>query len=335
MMVQNPIENFKKMPKISIMLLTYNRAKLLPRAIKSVLNQTFSDFELIIINNGAIDNTDEIVKSFNDRRIVYKKFEKNQGILGGFNAAFDLATGKYVTNLSDDDEFVPDAFETFSDKFDELSPKGIKMLWFDCIDVEAKRYSGSGLKKEGYVSYDDYLCNRITGDYQAVTDRDVIGNNRFNPDTSGLMTDIFGLKCHRNNKAYHIPKIVCKLYREHGESRASMEETLLSNEIPRIVFTMKYFIKEYGKEMREKCPKCYGKRLASLGFYQILNREKKEGRINALKALKYRFSFFHLCLYIFSFVLTSSQIKYICLAFFRTRRVISNFLKKISKPVTI
>ena len=333
---QNITENFSKSPKISVMLLTYNRAKLLPRAIKSVLNQTFGDFELVIVNNAATDNTGEIIQGFlGDNRIVYKKHEKNTGPFGGLNTALDTVTGKYVINLSDDDELLPDALETISEKFDQLSPKGIKILWFDCIDAETQRYSGSGIREEGYITYEDYLCNKFKGDYQVAMERSVMGNIRFDQQSWGGMTTAYNLKCLHNNKAYHIPKIIGKLYREHGESRITKAKTSLLNHIPKIVLTMKDFLKEFGEEIKKICPKQYGERLASLGFYQILNGEKQEGRINILESLKFRFSLFHLFLFIFSFILNTGQLKYVCLLFFRIKERISKFLKRFSKPITI
>jgi len=66
---------------VSVIIPTYNRANLLPRAIKSVLNQTFKDFELIIVDDGSTDNTEEVIKEFQrkDERIKYIKYDKNKG----------------------------------------------------------------------------------------------------------------------------------------------------------------------------------------------------------------------------------------------------------------
>lgn len=323
-------------PKISVMLLTYNREKLLPRAIKSVLNQTFSDFELVIVNNASTDNTDQVIQGFlSDPRIVYKKHEKNIGPFGGLNTCLDNVTGDYVLNLADDDELVPDALEAISQGFGKFAPKGVKILYFDSIDAEVRQYSGSGIKKEGYVPYEDYLCNRFTGDYQVVMAREAIGSNRFDQNAWGGMTTTYGLRCHRGNKAYYIPKIIAKLYRQHGESRISRAETTLLNHIPKIVFTMKSFLQEFGAEIMAACPKNYGERLASLGFYQILNGETKEGRANIRTSLAFRFSLFHFFFYLLSLIFQGSRLKRMGVLFFNTKERITNILKKFTKPVAV
>jgi len=59
--------------KVSVMVLTFNRSKLLKETIDSILNQTFKDFEIIVVDNYSTDNTEEVVKSYNDNRIKYFK----------------------------------------------------------------------------------------------------------------------------------------------------------------------------------------------------------------------------------------------------------------------
>jgi len=336
MMNEKNVKNHRKNPKISVMLLTYNRAKLVSRAIKSVLDQTFKDFELVIVNNAAQDNTDEVIKPFLiDPRIVYKKLDKNIGPFGGINTILDMVSGKYIINVADDDELLPNALQTISDNFDKFEPQGIKILWFDCLDAETQKYSGKGIRKEGPITYEDYLCNKFQGDYQVIMSIEAIGEKRFDQNAWGGMTTVFNLRCHKGVKAYYIPKVIEKLYREHGESRISTPETSLLNHIPKIILSMKIFLKEFGEEIKKICPKCYGPRLASLGFYQILNGEKKDGRNNILKSFKYNFSLFHFSIFLFSFILDKEQIKILCSRFFLARKIIKNFFGKLNKPVRV
>jgi len=292
-------------PLVSVIITTYNRAALLPRAINSVLNQTYQNFELIIVDDGSTDNTEEVVRSFNDKRIIYHKHERNKGVLGAKNTGFDLAKGEYNCRLDDDDELLPEALETAVNKFAELASKGVKILWFDSIDAEKGKLSGSGIREEGYVSYEDLLC-RIHGDYHMIMDRDVIGDNRFDErlwDTESILW----LKLHRKSRAYYVPKVLLRKYREHGSERVSDSMAALKH-ISRVILTHKVFLEEYGEELKRLCPKYYGQRLAGLGASQILNGEILEGRKRLLESFKFNFSLKYFILFLLSFILNKDQI---------------------------
>ena len=93
-------------PRVSVVMATYNRAHLLPRAIESVLRQTFSDFEFIIIDDGSTDETADIVRYFQnrDRRIVFLQNKKNKGLVASLNRGLAAARGRYIARIDDDDE---------------------------------------------------------------------------------------------------------------------------------------------------------------------------------------------------------------------------------------
>ncbi|MHC1724169.1 MAG: glycosyltransferase family 2 protein [Aminipila sp.] len=92
------------MPKISVIMLTYNREKFVGRTIESVLNQDFKEFEYIIVDNGSKDNSGKIADEYAQRDSRIKVIHKERGNIGsGRNAGLDLATGEYVTFVDDDD----------------------------------------------------------------------------------------------------------------------------------------------------------------------------------------------------------------------------------------
>ena len=104
----------KKAPIVSILIPTYNYARYLDEAIQSVLNQTFTDFELIIIDDQSKDNTDEVVaKYLKDPRIAYYKNPVNLGLVGNFNRSLDYANGQYIKFLLADDKLHPTLLEKF------------------------------------------------------------------------------------------------------------------------------------------------------------------------------------------------------------------------------
>lgn len=88
---------------ISVQICTYNRANLIKEAIQSVLDQTYENFEIIIIDDASTDNTEEVVKSFFDSRIKYFKNEKNLGIAKSRNLAVQKCSGEYIAILDSDD----------------------------------------------------------------------------------------------------------------------------------------------------------------------------------------------------------------------------------------
>lgn len=129
------------MPKVSVILPTYNRAHLLGRAIRSVLDQTYQDFELIVIDDGSTDNTNEVVKSFNEPRIRYIRQELNRGPTVARNIGINAAKGKYIAFQDSDDEWLPEKLKKQMSIF-EISPERIGVVYtgFYSIKCGRKKY---------------------------------------------------------------------------------------------------------------------------------------------------------------------------------------------------
>lgn len=95
-------------PMVSVVMPVYNGSKYLKEAIDSILNQTFTDFELIIVNDGSTDDSEDIILSYNDHRICYLKNERNSGICITLNKGLDNARGKYIARMDCDDISMPE-----------------------------------------------------------------------------------------------------------------------------------------------------------------------------------------------------------------------------------
>lgn len=98
-------------PYFSVVISLYNKEKHIQSTIESVLAQTFVDFEIVIVNDGSIDTSETIVKSFTDNRIHYFH-QENKGASAGRNAAISKATGTYIALLDADDLWAPNYLET-------------------------------------------------------------------------------------------------------------------------------------------------------------------------------------------------------------------------------
>lgn len=99
-------------PKISIVVATYNRTALLPAAVESVLAQTFSEFELLIVDDGSTDSTAEVISSYSDPRISYIPLEQNRGAAYARNHGIAETHAPWVMVWDSDDELYPNALET-------------------------------------------------------------------------------------------------------------------------------------------------------------------------------------------------------------------------------
>lgn len=95
-------------PSVSVVMPAYNAAKYLREAIDSILAQTYTDFEFIIINDGSTDDTRAIIQSYDDPRIVYLENETNSGICVTLNKGLDAARGRYIARMDADDISLPE-----------------------------------------------------------------------------------------------------------------------------------------------------------------------------------------------------------------------------------
>ena len=94
-------------PQVSILMPVYNTALYLREAMDSMLSQTFTDFELIVLNDCSPDNAEEILDTYDDPRIVRYKGEKNVGLSNVLNIGIEMARGKYIARMDSDDISLP------------------------------------------------------------------------------------------------------------------------------------------------------------------------------------------------------------------------------------
>ena len=96
------------MPRVSVIIPTYNRCNVLERAIRSVLDQTFQDFELLIIDDHSSDDPHKVIEAIDDARIKYIRHESNKGPSAARNTGIRNSSCAYIAFLDDDDEWLPE-----------------------------------------------------------------------------------------------------------------------------------------------------------------------------------------------------------------------------------
>ena len=122
-------------PPVSICLLTYNRAELLPLTIDSILKQSFGDYELIITDDCSADGTEEICRQYAslDPRIKYLRNKINLGMPGNLNKSIQAASGKYVAIIHDGDIYETDCIANWKDSLDNFPSAGLCFQWLPLL----------------------------------------------------------------------------------------------------------------------------------------------------------------------------------------------------------
>ncbi|MFC2157980.1 glycosyltransferase family 2 protein [Acidobacteriota bacterium] len=163
-------------PSVSVVIPTFNRAGVIERCIKSVQDQTYRDFEIVVVDDASKDNTAEVVEKIQDERIRYIKLEKNTGPSQSRNIGIEKSRGKYIAFLDDDDEWLPEKLEVQVRIFDEADEKiGAVYSAFWRIQKNKRLYIPSKKikKKEGDL-LDNVLKRYMIGTPAILVRKDVL-----------------------------------------------------------------------------------------------------------------------------------------------------------------
>ena len=146
----------RRMPKISVIMGVHNGEKTLPRAIDSILNQTFTDFELIICDDCSTDATIQVIKDYieKDNRVILIRNESNSGLAASLNNCINISRGEYIARMDDDDISHVDRFEkqnNFLDGHREYAIVGTCRNTFDKGGIWNTYGQGGELTKEDII----------------------------------------------------------------------------------------------------------------------------------------------------------------------------------------
>ncbi|KTF13166.1 glycosyltransferase [Pseudoalteromonas sp. H103] len=153
---------------VSIYIPTHNRVELLQKSIDSILSQTYTNWEVIVVNDASMDGTSDYLEtiSSSDSRIRYFNNETPMGACYSRNLAINHATGKFVTGLDDDDMFTKDRLQIFIDSYDDS---------YAFLSADWRVFPSSLIKnvKRKLI----YKCGKI--DLVTLLDKNHIGNQVF------------------------------------------------------------------------------------------------------------------------------------------------------------
>lgn len=272
----------EKPPTVSMIVPTYNRAHLLGRAIQSVLNQTYQDFELIVVDDGSSDNTGEVVATFADSRIHYLRHEENRGAAAARNTAIKTAQGRYIAFLDSDDEWLPEKLEKQMKVFGNVSSRvGIVYtdMWRIGQDGVRKYWHSSRIMPEDGLIYDHLIGGRLTGISMSsvIIRRGCFAKvGMFDEELSRLIDRDLFIRLSKHFYFYHIAEALVNYY-ETGK-RISCDDKLL-------IGAQRSILQKYYADIR-KNRRALAQHQYVIGNLLCQNGEIDQGRHHLLEAVR-------------------------------------------------
>lgn len=215
-------------PLVSIITITYNRADLIHRCIESVQKQTYDNYEHIIADGNSSDNTESVVNGYNDPHIKYIKLDKN-GCAYQLRCGADVAKGKYITFLDDDDEYLPEKIEKQVSLFESLPEDyGVVYCWMSYFNNDNPEQVIRIHKTELRGDVKDIVTSRplVSGTPTMMIRRDAFEKYgvTYRDDIGYIMSDweMMARICQHCLVDY-VPESLVKVYVNHGHARLSTD----------------------------------------------------------------------------------------------------------------
>jgi len=166
-------------PFFSVIIPTYNRAHLIPKAIESVLQQSFSDWELLVIDDGSTDNTQNVVLEYSDKRLKYIH-QKNAERSAARNTGIENSDGKYLCFLDSDDYYLSNRLELLHS---EITKQGEQAAFYytGITYSENEKLSNSKEFKNTFGNKFDFIVQAAICSQQACIHHQILKKHRYNP----------------------------------------------------------------------------------------------------------------------------------------------------------
>ncbi|BAT71130.1 glycosyl transferase, group 2 [Thermosulfidibacter takaii ABI70S6] len=258
------------MPLVSVVIPTYNRAQFVKRAIQSALSQDLKNIEVIVVDDGSQDNTEEVIKNIKDDRLIYIKHEANRGVSEARNTGIKAAQGKYIAFLDSDDFWAKNKISKQLEAFEKNPEAGLCYTSVNFIDPNGK------IKRVQRAIYSGYI-------YPLLLEKNIIGptSSVMVKKETLLLSQLFNTKLNYRED-YEMWLRIAKQHPVIG-----IDETLtfqvvhtnkrLSSDLTRRIESFEYILQEF-KDDFEKHPKAFARQLYELGKIYLKTNNKVNAR---------------------------------------------------------
>lgn len=268
------MENIPNYPKVSILVSTYNRAPILAKSLDSVLNQTYKNFELVIIDNGSTDETPKVLEAYqHDERVRIITLPTNLGCAGGYNYGIDLLRGEWFGLTCDDDLLTEDAIETLMRIPETLDPE-VNAVSANSINKSNGELASGGVDKDQYLDFET-VVTKCWGEFWGLTKLELLGDKRFNEELFGNESTVW-FQIDAVAKRYYVNKVV-QIIEDRGSTESNQNKKI---DLVRKSQTYKALLKEdfYWQTIKKFRSKYYQNRCFKGWFFLSVNQDKKEAK---------------------------------------------------------
>lgn len=264
------------MTRVSIIIPTYNRAMSIGRTIQSALNQTYKDFELIIVDDNSSDNIHEILSTYDDSRIKYIKHHTNRGAPAARNTGIKNSNGEFIALLDDDDEWLPQKLEKQIKLFDSTK-KTVGMVYggYEIVNNTGKVVKTLLPSKKGDL-FHVLLKSNVIGSPTNLIKRECFEKIHYCDESLKSCQDWdLWLKIAKNYEIEYVPEIL---------ARYNLSDSSISRNSDSVLIGHKQILSKYCFDIR-KDRKIHTFHLQNIGIYYAYQQEYTQ----ALKYLKMAF----------------------------------------------
>lgn len=272
------------MATVSIILTTYNRSKLLPKAIESVYLQTFTDYELIIVDDGSTDNTSEVVDTCKRSNTTYL-YQENKGLSTARNLGLQVSRSKYVAFLDDDDLWHMTKLEKQVNHLETCTPEvALNYCWMKylkgetCIQVRKPRL-------QGHVFQHLIASQSLTNGSCWLLRRDAITKvGMFDPKIMRGVDGYFLRKLALSYQVDYLPEVLVDYQTEHYSTRiTNSSQTSIRNALHSDIRTLIEHPAEVVKypRMKARLEAKIAKQLNLAGYHTLAGQFAKKAFLKA------------------------------------------------------
>lgn len=272
------INNSKFLPKVSVMIITYNQEDLISETIESVLSQDYGNLEIVVSDDASTDRTAEIIQKYVDlypNKVVPVLNKKNLGITGNSNTAFFACTGEFIAVLGGDDLFLPhkikEQVKLFQDSEVVLSYHGVEI--FQHQTGEILFTTNTTQNEDINDAYEIISKGGIPGASSVMVRRSACPEHGFDPSFPVVSDWIFYIEIAMRG---HIAKLngVFGRYRKHGKGASDQTFNLLAESLRTLDVIQQHYPTDL--KLKAACQKGAYRYLLGELFRQIIKGNKEK-----------------------------------------------------------